>query len=124
MSSSEIESDVRAFIAAAEHEDPRLETEFEMLNWTPPSEIDSRHDLVGALRGAAEHVLGESPPLGIFPGGTDAPYFSGIAGIPTVPSFGPGLLTQAHSPNESILVESIIQAARMYAGTAVGFVGA
>lgn len=124
MSSEEIESDVRAFIASAEQDDPTLETEFEMVNWTPPSEIDSGHDLVTALRAAAEDVLGQAPPLGIFPGGTDAPYFSGIAGIPTVPSFGPGLLTSAHSPNESILVESIVEAARIYARTAVRFLHA
>jgi acetylornithine deacetylase len=124
MSSEEIESDVRAFIAAAEQDDPTLETDFEMLNWTPPSEIDAEHALVAALSAAAEDVLGEAPPLGIFPGGTDAPYFSGIAGIPTVPSFGPGLLTSAHSPNESILVESIVQAARIYARASVRFLNA
>lgn len=124
MSSEEIEADVRAFISAAEESDPALETDFEMLNWTPPSEIDPGHALVAALRSSAEDVLGEAPPLGVFPGGTDAPYFSSLAGIPTVPSFGPGLLTSAHSPNESILIESIVQAARIYARTAVRFLDA
>jgi acetylornithine deacetylase/succinyl-diaminopimelate desuccinylase-like protein len=124
MSSEGIASDIGAFIAAAERDDPSLKAKFEMLHWTPPSEIDTNHDLVTALRTAANHVLGETPPLGIFPGGTDAPYFSEIARIPTVPSFGPGLLTKAHSANESILVESIFQAARMYARTALRFLDA
>jgi acetylornithine deacetylase len=124
MTSDEIEEDVRAFIAAAEREDPELRTEFEMVNWTPPSEIDSAHDVVRALQRAAEDVLGHSPPLGVFPGGTDAPYFSDVAGIPTVPSFGPGLLTHAHAPNEAISTESIICAARIYALAAVRFLNA
>ena len=102
MTAERIEADVRGFIAGVEAENPSLQTEFELLNWTPPAEIDASHAVVGALQAAAASVLGASPPLGVFPGGTDAPYFSEVAGIPTVPSFGPGLLPYAHAPNQAI----------------------
>jgi acetylornithine deacetylase len=121
MTAGQIEADVRAFIAEAESADDELEAEFEMLNWTPPSEIAPSHAVVHALQAAAAAVLGSSPPLGIFSGGTDAPYFSDIAGIPTVPSFGPGLLPYAHAPNEAISTESIVQAARIYALAAMRY---
>jgi acetylornithine deacetylase len=124
MTAEEIEADVRAFIRTVEAEDPDLQTEFEMLNWTPPAEIEAAHAIVEALQEAAETVLGAPPPLGVFPGGTDAPYFSGVAGIPTVPAFGPGLLPCAHAPNESIAVASIVQAARIYALAAARFLDA
>jgi acetylornithine deacetylase len=124
MTAGEIEADVRAFIAEVEAEDADLRTQFEMLNWTPPSEIEGTHAAVRALQEAAATVLGASPPLGIFPGGTDAPYFSDIAGIPTVPSFGPGLLPYAHAPNEAISTASIVQASRIYARAAVRFLNA
>ena len=120
MTAEEIEEDVRSFLAAAEAEDPRLHTAFELINWTPASEIESDHAVVRALQDAAVAVLGASPPLAIFPGGTDAPYFSG-AGIPTVPAFGPGLLPYAHTPNEAIQTESIVNAARIYAIAAARF---
>ena len=107
-----------------EAENRALQTGFEMLNWTPPAEIDASHAVVGALQEAAASVLGASPPLGVFPGGTDAPYFSDVAGIPTVPSFGPGLLPYAHAPNEAISTESIVEAARIYALAAVRFLNA
>ena len=123
MMSSQIERDVRAFLAAAEKEDPTLHTEFELLNWTPPAEISADHPIVRAVQDASELVLGASPPLGMFPGGTDAPYFSDVARIPTVPAFGPGLLTSAHTPNEHIATASIVNAARMYAIAAVNFLG-
>jgi len=38
-----------------------------------------------------------------------------IAGIPTVPSFGAGLISVAHGANEWVGTESIVQAAKIYA---------
>jgi acetylornithine deacetylase len=116
-----IEADVRAFLEQARADDPELDAELEWEHWTPPSEIAADHPIVDALAAAAEEVLGERPPLSYFPGGTDAPHFQQLGGIPTVPSFGPGLLTAAHAPNESIAVESIVQAAKIYARAARRF---
>ena len=90
------------------------------LGWLPWSELPAENPLVAAVQSAAEDVLGEAPPLGVFPGGTDAPWYT-AAGIPTMPSFGPGVLTCAHGPNEYVSVESIHQAARMYARIAADF---
>jgi acetylornithine deacetylase/succinyl-diaminopimelate desuccinylase-like protein len=91
--------------------------------WIPPSEIAAEHPLVGAAQAAAQRVLGTAPPLTVFPGTCDAPWFT-AAGMPTIPSFGPGLLTCCHGPNESVDLERVHEAARIYAHTAVGFCGA
>ena len=85
------------------------------LGWTPPTEVPADHPLVHALLLAAEQVLGRRPKLSAFPGGTDASKFQALAGIPTIPSFGPGWLNLAHGPNECVGVEAIVQAAKMYA---------
>jgi acetylornithine deacetylase/succinyl-diaminopimelate desuccinylase family protein len=99
------------------------EVQFEpQLSWVPPAEIDRDHALVGIARDAAEDVLGSQPPLSVFPGGTDAPWFE-AAGIPTVPAFGPGILTCAHGPNEWVSLVSVHQAARIYARIAAAFCG-
>jgi acetylornithine deacetylase/succinyl-diaminopimelate desuccinylase family protein len=105
--------------------DPQLDVEvtFEPgLTWVPPSEIAPEHPLVGATQAAAAEVLGSAPPLSVFPGGTDAPWYA-AAGIPTIPSFGPGILTNCHGPNEYVGVESVHQAARIYARVAARFCG-
>ena len=124
MSREQIEADLRSFLARAAAEDPGLEAELVFEHWTPPSEIAAAHPIVGALEDAAENVLGERVPFGAFPGGTDAPFFQLGAGIPTVPSFGPGLLTVAHAPNEAISIESIVQEAKIYALAARTYLGA
>ncbi len=80
--------------------------------------------MVQALSAAAAAHLREAPPLGAFPGGTDAPHLQLVAGIPTVPSFGPGLLTTAHAPNEWVSVQGIVDAAAIYADAARRFLDA
>ena len=95
----------------------RVELEFEQspLDWIPPTEVPADHPLVAALLIAAEQVLGWRPRLSAFPSGTDASKFQVLAGIPTIPSFGPGWLRLAHGPNECVGTEAITQAAKMYA---------
>lgn len=92
------------------------------LDWIPAAEIPTGHPLVAAASSAAADVLGVAPPLSVFPGTCDAPWFEG-AGIPTIPSFGPGVLTCAHGPNERVSSESLHQAARIYAHTAARYCG-
>lgn len=121
MSLAQIEADLESFLERARRDDPELDAELEIFAWLPPTEIAPEHPVVGALERASAHVLGTAPRLSYFPGGTDAPYYQLTAGVPTVPSFGPGLLTSAHAPNEYVRVESVIQAAKLYAHAALGF---
>lgn len=118
MTRDQIEEDIAAFLERAARDEPGLQTTFEVEHWLPPCEIEVTHPVVEALAAAAADVLGAAPPFALFPGGTDAPHFQLAAGIPTVPSFGPGLLTAAHRPNESISVQSITEATAIYARTA------
>lgn len=119
MTRQQLEADVEACLTAMRRDDPDLHVELEFeespLGWTPPTEVPADHPLVQALLLAAEQVLGRRPKLSAFPGGTDASKFQALAGIPTIPSFGPGWLNLAHGPNECVGVEAIVQAAKMYA---------
>jgi acetylornithine deacetylase len=93
----------------------------EKAGWIPPTEIEADDPLVLACADAAQAVLGTSPEITLFHGGTDASQFQGIAGIPTLASFGPGQLPLAHGANEWVKIESLGQAMRMYALTALAF---
>ena len=120
MTRRRLEADLEKVLDGIRRENPqvRIELEFEQppLDWIAPTEVEADHPLVGALLQASEHVLGWRPQLSAFPGGTDAAKFQGLAGIPTIPSFGPGWLKLAHGPNECVGVDAIVQAAQIYAG--------
>ncbi len=60
-----------------------------------------------ACREAAADVLGTAPPDAIFPAATDSLFVQGIAGIPTMPAFGPGRLREAHRPDEYVSLSSL-----------------
>jgi acetylornithine deacetylase/succinyl-diaminopimelate desuccinylase-like protein len=57
------------------------------------------------------------------PAFTDATNWS-EAGMPSIPAFGPGLLTLAHRPNEYVAVAEIIEASQIYALTALRYIAA
>lgn len=123
MTKEEVAEGIESWLAACRAADPDLEVTYAFepsLDWIPWSELDATHPLVAATQRAAADVLGEAPALQVFPGGTDAPWYSQV-GIPTLPSFGPGVLTCAHGPNEFVSQESVRQAAKMYARIAADF---
>jgi len=96
-----------------------LSLEIDKIDW-PASEVDRWAAIVTSLADATEQVTGRRPALGAFPGATEAHVLAGL-GIPTVPAFGPGLLSSAHVPGESVAVDDIRAAVAIYARVAAGF---
>ena len=127
MTREQLSTDISHCLDRLRQAEPELHIEFEFeqppLDWFPPTEVPADHPLVTNLLEAAERVLGRRPQLSAFPGGTDAKNFQTLAGIPTIPSFGPGWLPLAHGPNECVGTEAIIQAAKMYALAVHSYLG-
>ena len=71
---------------------------------------------------ASKKVLGFEPELIGVPFGTDGVFYT-KAGIdmPTIPSFGPGLIKLAHGPDEYIEVQSILDSAKIFALSAIEY---
>ncbi|MEE9325008.1 MAG: M20 family metallopeptidase [Dehalococcoidia bacterium] len=120
-----VHEDIQGFLDKLRAEDPQLDVELLVepgrLGWIEAEEIPSDHPLVEIALNASERVLGFRPKVGGFTGGTDAEHFRRIAGMPTIPSFGPGLLRYAHGPDERLPVEDLIKAAKIYALTALRY---
>lgn len=120
-----LEADVGRFLDTLRKEDPELDVSVEWvpdLDWFPPSSIDPGHPLVAAACGAARDVLGREVPPGLMPAFTDGTNWS-LAGMACIPAFGPGLLPLAHRPNEYVTVQEIVEASRIYALTALRYLG-
>ena len=127
MEKETVVKDLQAFLDARRKEDPSLKVELELVpspgDWIAPTEVSQDLPIVQALARASERVLGFRPPFSIYPAGTDAPKFQLGCGIPTVPSFGAGLISVAHGANEWVGVKSIIQACKIYALAAYDVLG-
>jgi len=89
--------------------------------WLPATEVPGDAPVVGATAEALNEVLGHVPPTAAFPGTTDAAWLQGVAGIPTLPAVGPGLLERAHRANEFVSLAALDEAPLIYAGIARRF---
>lgn len=85
-----------------------------------PLVIDPAHPLVESARGAFGDLGRAAGPLAVFPAWTDGALLSREAGIPTL-IWGPGELALAHSAEESVRLDEVVLAARLYAAAARRF---
>jgi len=121
MTEEQVKKDVEEFLDKLRETDPQLDVEVKWTRFSPAAEISRDEPVVRTALGAAREVLGFEPKLTGFPAGCDGRQMINLAGIPTIPAFGPGLLPLAHSPNEYVLVEDIVKAAKIFALTAMGY---
>ena len=86
------------------------------------SVIEPAHPLARAAREACESVTGTMQTALAFPAWTDAGLLANFALIPCV-ILGPGDLSVAHTPWESIPVAEVVEAAALYREAALRFCG-
>jgi acetylornithine deacetylase/succinyl-diaminopimelate desuccinylase-like protein len=118
MERRQLEADLERFLDEARVERPGLRADYRFepapRDWLPATEVAADAAIVAAARAALEAVLGTAPPNGAFPGTTDACWLQGLAGIPTLPGLGPGLLERAHTADERVSLYGLRQAVDVY----------
>ena len=106
---------------AAEHPDADLRCRVD--EWTEAAETAPDAPIAELCRRAVADETGSLPTDVGFTGITDARFYLNDAEIPTV-ILGPGSLTVAHTANESVAVDELVAAARIYARAFLRFLGA
>jgi putative selenium metabolism hydrolase len=86
--------------------------------WVMPED----NPLVQATMRSVRETLGYRPRLGRWGFSTDGTYTAGVANIPTV-GFGPGEERYAHTQDEQIQLNDVVDAVRVYARLAVELLG-
>lgn len=81
--------------------------------WTTPED----NEWLRLLSAAIKRELGHRPKVGCWDFSTDGVFTAGVAGIPTI-GFGPGDERFVHTPDERVNVDSLFDAARVYASFA------
>jgi succinyl-diaminopimelate desuccinylase len=118
----EVLAPFRRLIDRLRQEHPEVEVDVEIREWTEAAETSGDTSIAAVARGAVEEETGSPPPFVGFTGITDARFYINDARIPTV-ILGPGSLSLAHTANESVGVDELLAAARVYARLFVGFLG-
>ena len=80
----------------------------------PAWATDENHPLVQALEHTMREESGARPKITQFPFSTDGVYTAGVLGVPTV-GLGPGDEKLAHTADEHVRLDDVIQAAHIYA---------
>jgi succinyl-diaminopimelate desuccinylase len=99
-------------IEAAQREDPDVRVEVETELEVEAASISPESRICQDLAVAHRDVYGVTPRLVISPGFNDPRFLIKRAGIPTV-TYGPGILKQAHQPDEYINVEDLVKATQV-----------
>jgi len=114
-SAESVKGELEALLAQVKKEDPRFEAEVSLAKNFPPYYCNPEEEVVKLLQGARRKVLGEEGKFQAWRFGVDGSFIH-RAGIPCA-GFGPGNEDLAHTPEDYIPVDDIIQAAKVYAQT-------
>lgn len=110
-----------ADLAAATGADLRVDFDAPPNDWLPASAVPPDGELARAAREACLEIFGAPIPDSVFPGTTDATWFSELQHIPTLPALGPGLLRRAHGADEWVSIGVVRKAVDLYANLATSF---
>jgi acetylornithine deacetylase/succinyl-diaminopimelate desuccinylase-like protein len=87
---------------------------FPVDKYFPAWVLDEKHPLVQAGQKTIKELWGETRPAGKWGFSTNATYWAGKAGIPSI-GFGPGDEVWAHMLDEHISLEEVVRATEWYA---------
>ena len=93
--------------------DPFFQYRMEEIDFAEPSEVNPEEEIVKIAVDAIQDVMGKKPSLRAFSGFTDSRFYINQCHIPTL-IFGPGEVDQSHTTDESVEVEALVKAARIY----------
>jgi putative selenium metabolism hydrolase len=87
---------------------------FPLPKYFPSWLLDDSHPLVQAGQNTVKELWGEERPLGTWDFSTNGTYWAGKAGIPSI-GFGPGDEKTAHTYNENVPLDEVVDATAFYA---------
>jgi succinyl-diaminopimelate desuccinylase len=91
--------------------------EIEILQEGRSAATDAKGDLGRALASGIREVTGRAPRFELCPGVLETRHYAAL-GVPAL-AYGPGLLSLAHGPEESVSVSRLLECAEVYALTAM-----
>jgi acetylornithine deacetylase/succinyl-diaminopimelate desuccinylase-like protein len=109
----EVLGEMKGILDILQSQDPLFQYLMEEIDFAEPSEVNPEEEIVKIAVHAIQEATGRKPMLRAFSGFTDSRFYINQCHIPTL-VFGPGGVDQSHTTDESVEVEALVQAARIY----------
>ena len=88
-----------------------------------PTETDPASELIRTVSASIESVLEKQPHLMASPGTYDQKHVKRIGGVEQCIAYGPGILELAHQPDEYVLIDDLVNSAKVMALSAMRLLG-
>ena len=109
----EVLREIKEAFDSLQSQDPFLRYQVEEIDYAESLETHPDAEIVRMALEAGQEVRGERPRVRGFSGFTDGRFYVNQFHIPTL-IFGPGGTDQSHTTNESVEVDALIEAAKIY----------
>jgi len=119
----DVRGEIQAMLEGLHARNPEFQYKIEDLMIVHPVHTDENCDLVTSLSRSVQRVFGRKPNLIASPGTYDQKHVVRTAGVAQCVAYGPGILDQAHLPDEHCLVEDVVNAAKVMALTVMELLG-
>ncbi|MEM9407219.1 MAG: acetylornithine deacetylase/succinyl-diaminopimelate desuccinylase family protein [Acidobacteriota bacterium] len=108
-------AEIEELLRQLENDWPDVRFELEDMMTVHPTQTPDGSPLVAALERGVEHALGRTAEIVASPGTYDQKHFSRIGGVHHCVAYGPGVLEQAHQPDEWCSVEEMVRSTQVMA---------
>jgi succinyl-diaminopimelate desuccinylase len=119
----EVRGEIAEMLERYKAANPEFQYTLEDLMIVHPVQTNQSCDLVQTLAGCIEQVAGTQAVYAASPGTYDQKHVVRIANVAQCVAYGPGLLSQAHLPDEYCHIDDIVASAKVMALTAVQLLG-
>jgi len=120
----DVQDEIRRLLDTLCSKNPTAKYTMEDLMIVRPTQTDPSSLLVRTVSSSIERVLGRRPPLTASPGTYDQKHVKRIGQIEDCIAYGPGILDLAHQPDEYVVIEDLVHAAKVMAVTTMSLLGA
>lgn len=120
----EVKGEVVSILEDLQRERPGFEYEIRDLMSVQPNMTPAEAPVVQAVSAAVTAVLGRAPEHVVSPGTYDQKHIARIGHLHDCIAYGPGILDLAHQPDEFIVIEDMVQSAKVMAAASLSLLGA
>lgn len=120
----QVRGEIHAMLEDLQAKNPDFKYNIEDLMVVHPVHTDENCELVITISDSVETIFGRKPKLIASPGTYDQKHVVRIGSVEQCIAYGPGILNQAHMPDEYCLIEDIVNSTKVMALTAMQLLGA